>query len=497
MNRSKWQWIVVVGVSIVAGTGGYWFGHRGGQGAQPSSDARAIDTRASDASGRGRNVLYWYDPMYPQQHFDKPGRSPFMEMALLPKYADEDNSAGVKIDPTLTQNLGVRLATVETGRLSPTIDAVGSVDFNERDVAVIQARTGGFVERVYARAPGDVVPVNAPIVDVLVPEWTAAQSEFLALQTTGDGALIGAARERLKLLGMPNDLIERVVQTRQPHAIVTIRTPIGGAIASLDVRAGMTVAPGMTLARVNGLSTVWIEAAVPENQAAQVAPGAIVEARLSAFPGDVFKGRIAAILPQANVETRTLRVRAEFPNPRGRLRPGLFAQMRIVTPAARDAVLVPAEAVIRTGKRALVIIAAEGNRYQPVEIEPGAEADGKIAVLKGLAPGQKVVVSGQFLIDSEASLTAAIGRMQSRGAAAAMSALHEGQGKVVALASGQVTIAHGPVPSLNWDAMTMPFELAHSDLAKDLKPGDTVRFGIRREGDRFAVVQIERVREAK
>jgi membrane fusion protein, copper/silver efflux system len=412
MNRNKLQWLVVAVAIVVVGVGvgGYWLGQRRAE--MPASTVDAPIASANASATGDRKVLYWYDPMYPQHHFDKPGRSPFMEMTLLPKYVDEESDAGVKIDSALAQNLGLRVATVERGKLTPAIDAVANIGFNERDIAVIQARTGGFVERVYARAPGDVVPINAPLVDVLVPEWAAAQSEYLALQATGDNALIEAAHDRLRLLGMPPDLIERAVQTQQTHAVVTIGTPVAGVIESLDVRAGMTVAPGMTLARVNGLATVWMEAAVPENQAGILAPGAAVEARLPAFPGEVFKGKIAAILPRANAETRTLRVRAEFSNPRGRIRPGMFAQMRIVTNNARETAIIPSEAMIRTGKRTLVIVAGEGNRYQSVEIQPGAETDGKVAVLNGLTPGQKVVVSGQFLIDSEASLTSAIGRMQ-------------------------------------------------------------------------------------
>jgi Cu(I)/Ag(I) efflux system membrane fusion protein len=422
MKRNALPWIAIALALLIVGGAGYWFGHAGQNEAATTIATDADKKKSSDGD---RKVLYWYDPMYPQRRFDKPGKSPFMDMALMPKYADEDSGAGVRIDPVLAQNLGVRLATVEAGRFAPSIEAVANVGFNERDVAIIQARTGGFVERVYHLAPGDIVPEGGPIADVLVPEWSAAQREFLALRNTGDIDLTAAARERLKLLGMSSALIERVERTNEPHAVVTITAPTAGVIQALEIRTGMTVAPGMTLARINGLSTVWLEAAVPEAQAGALAPGAVVEARLSAFPGETFKGRIAAILPEANAQTRTLRVRAEFPNRGGRLKPGLYAQMRIALAAQRDTLLVPSEALIRTGKRALVIVADADNRFQPVEIEPGAEADGKTAVLKGLSAGQKVVVSGQFLIDSEASLKGAIGRMEEVGADAMTPAKEE------------------------------------------------------------------------
>jgi Cu(I)/Ag(I) efflux system membrane fusion protein len=414
MNRNALRWMAVILALLLVGGAGYWFGRAG---KNDAATTIAADTNRKESSEGNRKVLYWYDPMYPQRRFDAPGNSPFMDMALIPKYADEDGGgAGVRIDPLLAQNLGVRFATVEAGRFAPSIDAAANVGFNERDVAIIQARTAGFVERVYDLAPGDLVAEGASIADVLVPEWTGAQREFLTLRSTGNAELTAAALERLKLLGMPSALIERVERTNESHPLVTITAPTAGVIQALDIRTGMTVAPGMTLARINGLSTVWLEAAVPEAQAGALAPGAVVEARLSAFPGETFKGRIAAILPEANAQTRTLRVRAEFPNRAGRLKPGLYAQMRIALAPQRDALLVPSEAVIRTGKRTLVIVADADNRFQPVEIEPGAEADGKTAVLKGLRAGQKVVVSGQFLIDSEASLKGATGRMEEAGA---------------------------------------------------------------------------------
>ena len=190
---------------------------------------------------------------------------------------------------------------------------------NERDVSIVQARTNGFVERVYARAPGDVVAAGAPLVDVLNPEWLGAQQEYLAVKATGDAALTQAARARLTLLGMPASLIERVDQSGQAVALHTITAPTGGVITELMVRQGMTVAPGMTLARINGLGTVWLEAALPEALAAAIQPGQAVEARFPALPGEVLKGRVAAVLPEANRDTRTLRVRIELPNPGQRL----------------------------------------------------------------------------------------------------------------------------------------------------------------------------------
>ena len=374
-----------------------------------------------------RRVLYWYDPMVPGQKFDKPGRSPFMDMQLVPRYAEDDAGGApgpAAAGPSLAvstqgrQALGIRLATVETRTVGAIVEAVGSLQLSERDVSILQARTAGFVERVVPHAPGDIVAAGAPLVELLNPDWLAAQQEFLAVRATGDAALTAAARQRLLLLGMPETLVEQVARSGQAQALQTLRAPSAGVITELAVRNGMSVAAGMTLARINGLATIWLEAAVPEVQAAAVRPGQAVEARLPSRPGVVLHGRVAAILPEANRETRSLRVRIELPNPGGQLTPGLFAQVRLQG-ATAPALVLPAEAVIRTGTRAIVYVAEAGGRYRPVEVGIGAELGDRIVITGGLQAGQQVVASGQFLLDSEASLKGVFARAASAPAAAA------------------------------------------------------------------------------
>ena len=360
----------------------------------------------------GRKILYWYDPMVPSQHFDKPGKSPFMDMELVPKYVDEAASGetGVAIDPSRTQSLGLRIAEARTGTLGSGLAATGTIEFNERDVAIVQARTGGFVQRVYARAPGDVIGAGAPLADILVPEWAGAQAEYLAARRIGDAGLARAARQRLLLLGMPTGTVAAVERSGRPHNVMTISAPTGGTIKTLGVRAGMTVASGQTLAEVNGLGTVWLNAAVPEAMAGRLRPGQSATATLAAYPGERFTGRIAAILPSVAAESRTLTVRIELSNRAGRLRPGMFASVDLGD-AARPALLVPSEAVIRTGKRSLVMLALAQGRYRPAEVQTGAESGGQTEILAGLAEGEKIVASGQFLIDSEASIRGTLNRL--------------------------------------------------------------------------------------
>ncbi|NVZ18364.1 efflux RND transporter periplasmic adaptor subunit [Pseudomonas costantinii] len=361
---------------------------------------------ASAPAKDDKQALYWYDPMYPQQKFDKPGKSPFMDMQLVPRYAEGASldTPTVQIDPRQTQNIGVRLASVTRGVMTSTLSLSGILAFNDRDVAVVQARAAGFVERVYARAPGDVLKAGAPLADLLIPEWAAAQEEFLALRHSGDGALIAAARQRLRLSGMPSGLIAQMERSGQVQAVLTVTSPLGGALQTLEVREGMTLAAGQTLARINGLDTVWLQVAVPEAQGAGLNVGQTVESRFVGLPGKAVNGSVSAILPATAMDSRTVQVRVELPNPDGSLRPGMTAQVLLTQSNGQSVLQVPSEALIRTGKRVLVMLAEEGGRFRPVEVEVGAENQDQTVIRSGLLEGQQVVASGQFLLDSEASL---------------------------------------------------------------------------------------------
>lgn len=447
----------------------------------------------------GRAVLYWYDPMYPQQHFDQPGKSPFMDMQLVPRYADGGgDSASISIDAGITQNLGMRLATVSHETLGQTLEAVGALTFDERDVAIVQARSAGFVERVYDRAPEDLVEKGAPLADLLVPQWSAAQEEYLALRGSHEPQLLAAARQRLRLVGMPAELIARFERSGKAQPVWTVTSPIGGVLQALDVREGMTVPAGASLARINGFDSVWLEVAVPEAQAGQLDRGQRVEARLPALPGETVEGTIESVLPRANLDSRTVRVRVELPNPERRLRPGMSAEVTL----ARDeetALLVPTEAVIRTGRRTLVMLAQAQGRYRPVEIRTGRETGDKTEVLSGLEAGQQVVASGQFLLDSEASLRGLtaqpLEQTLEQTAEPKAAALHEAEGTIVSIEGEQVTLSHGPFKTLNMPGMTMPFPVASEALLDGLQAGDRVRVGVSESDEGLLIERIRRLGE--
>jgi len=493
MSRNVLASVTLAGVTALIGAGaGYWLASSDDQVSEPVASAVESDAQ----------VLYWYDPMVPQHRFEKPGKSPFMDMDLVPRYANEDGDvATISIDAGITQNLGIRLATVSRGQLVNVIDAVGVLEYNARDVALVQARAGGFVERVYRHAPGDVLDKGAALADLLIPEWSAAQEEYLALRRIGEPALLAAARQRLRLAGMPASTISQLERSGKVNASITISTPIGGVLQELDVREGMTLAAGAPLARINGLDSVWLEVAVPEAQSQGIRVGQRATARLPALPGQLIEGEITAVLPEANAASRTLRVRVELPNPDGLLRPGLTAQVSLAGGDDASVLLLPGEAVIRTGRRSLVMLAEPGGRYRPVEVETGRESGSQTVILRGLEEGQQVVASGQFLLDSEASLRGIVAApaasdMQhdhdhDHGHAQPAPALHESEGRVMALADARVKIAHGPFHTLGMPGMTMAFAVADAALLQDIEVEDRVRFAVRETDAGLLVERIQ------
>ena len=494
MKNKKYIVISVIAAITAAfaagGFGLYRFGMNRGM-AMSSTDVAA--------PANGKKPLYWHDPMVPGQKFDKPGKSPFMDMMLVPVYGGDDGDDGkVVISSRMQQNLGVRTALVTRESNASAFDAVGTIGYNERDVAVVQARSNGFIERLYVRAPLDPVKKGQALADVYVPDWIAAQEEFLTarrMPKSGIDNLVDASRQRMRLVGMSDAQIRLVESRGKVQARTTLTAPIGGVVAELSAREGMTVMNGAPLFRLNGLSTVWVNAEVPENSAALVRAGTRIEARSDAMPGTVFNGRVNAILPEINAATRTLKARIEVANPRGELVPGMFMTLHFSAPSGREQLTIPSEAVIQTGTRSVVMVEQGAGKFVPVDVVIGTESNGKSEVRKGLEVGQKVVVSGQFLIDSEASLKGTQTRMGDSAVTAPVmkpaEPVHHGVGKVEKIDPDQVTISHGPIASLQWGPMTMGFKLPPNGLPKNVAVGDSVNFDIKaaKEGQ-FAITTI-------
>ncbi|HEY0586844.1 MAG TPA: efflux RND transporter periplasmic adaptor subunit [Pseudoduganella sp.] len=464
--------IVAAGaLGAVGALGGYQLGKR-----------QAAPVQAPTAAAEGRKPLYWHDPMVPGQKFDKPGKSPYMDMQLVPVYADEGADAGaVSISPRVQQNLGVRTAPVASAPLSLTVSAVGNVAFDEREVAVVQSRANGFVERVLVRAPLESVRRGQPLAEVTLPDWVAAQEEFLAVRRMQAGAaqgLLDAARQRMLLAGMSEQQVRQVESGGRVLARQVLVAPRSGVVTELAAREGMAVAAGAPLYRINGLDTVWVNAELPENAVAQVPVGTEVSARAAALPEAELHGKVAAILPQVSAATRTVQARIELSNPGGRLAPGMFVTLSFAPRQRQPALLVPSEAVIRTGTRNVVMVEEGVGKFAPVQVELGAESGGQVEIRAGLQAGQKVAVSGQFLVDSEANLKGSGQRM-----AGPAPLVHRGEATVEAVDKDEITLSHGPIGTLKWPAMTMSFKLPRGGLPLQVSAGDRVSFEFVQQAD--------------
>lgn len=459
------------------------------KGMQMTASVTASTSEAPATEKSEKKVLYWHDPMVPGHKFDKPGKSPFMDMDLVPVYAGEEGDEGtVSISPRVQQNLGIRTAEVAKSTLSSVVEAVGNVVYNERDVALVQARNSGFVERLYVRAPLDPVKKGQPLLELYVPEWVAAQEEYLSVRSMGGNVpegLLEGARQRMRLVGMEDAQIRQVEKSGNVKARLTVTSPVSGVVSELSAREGMTVMAGAPLFRINGLNTVWVNAEVPESMAAQVKPGFAVEVRTPALHGTVLKGTVNALLPEINASTRTIVARVEVSNPKRQLVPGMFAAINFAPSSQQEALTVPTEAIIETGKRTVVMVAQGEGKFAPVDVEIGREANGTTEIRKGLEAGEKVVTSGQFLIDSEASLKGTTARLSDlpgeagQDPAAGASAVHRGQGKVESIEQDAVTLSHGPIASLKWGEMTMGFQLPDGLDVSKIKEGDTVDFAVK------------------
>ncbi|WP_322013517.1 efflux RND transporter periplasmic adaptor subunit [Paraburkholderia sp. J12] len=477
----------LIGAGYVAGA------HRTSSATSAASDR--VEPQAA------RKVLYWHDPMVPNQHFDKPGKSPFMDMQLEPVYADEGASDGIKVDPTLQQNLGIRYATVRQVSAPDGFDAIGTTQFDESTADVVQSRVTGYIDRLVASAPMQHIAKGAPIASLYVPDWLAPQEEYLALRRSRmDDGLIEAARARMRALSIPDTLVAALDRTGQVQTHLTLSAAEAGVISELDVREGAMVTPGQTIAKITGLAKLWLIVEIPESQAWQVRPGMRVDATFAGDGSRHFGGRIREILPGISTDSRTLQARLEIDNADGRLTPGMLMRVRVSSATPSQQLIVPSEAVITTGKRSLVIVRNGDGRLQPVEISIGRETGNDTVVTAGLAQGQQVVASGQFLIDSEASLKSVLPRLEasdgSNGTMPASSATgaaptYETTGKVEKVTAGDITFSHQPVPALGWGAMTMAFGKPSPDAFAAIRPGDTVRFAFRQTDGGYQLTKVD------
>ena len=483
-------------VLVLAGAGlafgGYWLGTQRNMDDTTTSGAATekVDPKT------GRKVLYWHDPMVPGNKFDQPGKSPFMDMQLVPMYADEGSTdGGVKINPTLQQNLGIRFATVRREEVRDTFEMVGTTQFDESASEVVQSRVTGYIEKLYARSPMQRIKRGEAIASIFVPDWIAPQEEYLALKRGGNTELASAARQRMRAMSIPDGLINQADRTGQSQKYYTLSSPVAGVITELPVRDGAMVTPGMTIAKVAGLNKVWLIAEVPETLSNSVRSGMTVEATFSGDANRKYSGKVREILPGISTATRTLQARLELDNRDGSLTPGMLMRVRLNAEKSVSKLLVPSEAVIASGKQSIVLVAGENNSMQPVVVTTGRDTGNDTEILSGLNEGQKVVASGQFLIDSEASLKSVLPKFAGKSQAMqpAATAVHRGIGTVEKVTPKALTLSHKPIPELEWGAMTMDFNKSRPELFEGIKAGHEVEFSFRENNDGYLLESVKPV----
>lgn len=422
---------------------------------------RVAPAETTGTAKSARKVLYWYDAMKPQQHFDHPGISP-MGMQMVPRYASGSGASDkgvVKINPTTVENLGVRTTAVKVGRLTHDITVPATVAWNLDQAVTVSARASGVIDTLYVRKPFTLVTAGEPLAELIAPQWSAAAQAYLALgDATSDYAksLRAAARERLRALGMSKAQIRSL---KPGTSGIILRAPTSGVVTALNVREGQQVGSGSPLMTINGLNSVWLKAAIPQEQTAGITAGTPVTATFSSLPGRVFHGKVDQLLPTVDTATRTQQARIVLGNSKHALAPGMFANVRIKETSGAAHPLVPTGAIVSTGTMSRVILALGDGRFKPVAVRVGAAADDMTAIVAGLAGGERVVTSGQFLIDSEASLSGALERLstparEGGAARASTSGMSAMPGMSMPVASGTTAAPKADAP--NMSGMAMP-----------------------------------------
>lgn len=361
-----------------------------------------------------REILYWVAPMDPNYRRDEPGKSP-MGMDLKPVYADEvDVKSGVvSIDPTVLNNLGVRTALAERGTLPRRVETVGYIGFDEDTLQHVHTRVDGWIEKLATKATGDPVRKGQLLFELYSPTLVNAQQEYLAALQSNNTVLRSASRDRLIALGVTAGEIEQLHRDRKAMQRVRVYAQADGVIAHLGVREGIFVTPSTEVMSVARLDRVWVLAEVFERQSAWVQPGQEATVKLDYLPGKTLHGNVDYIYPELDPKTRTLKVRLRFDNEGETLRPNMFARVAIDGTAIDNIVHVPREAVIRGGSSSRVVVALGDGRFESREVLLGIESGKRVAIRSGLSEGEVVVISAQFLIDSEANIDVALERLES------------------------------------------------------------------------------------
>lgn len=449
----------------------------------------ATDNKASN------EPLYWVAPMDPNYKRDKPGKSP-MGMDLIPVYADDlaganDKPGTVKIDPSVENNLGVKTAAVELAKLSPRIETVGYIAFDESQLWQTNVRVSGWVEKLYINAVGEQVKKGDVLFTLYSPELVKAQEELLNAKRTGRDGLVKGATERLLSLGVDREQINQVIRRGKASQTIEIKALANGVIASLNIREGGYLSPAQAVISAGPLNEVWVDAEVFERQAHWLTNGSQASMTLDALPGKAWQGEVDYVYPILDPKTRTLRMRLKFANPNGELKPNMFANITLQPVSDSEVLTVPKSSVIRSGGMTRVVLAEGEGKYRSARIETGREADDKVEVLQGLNQGDRIVTSAHFMLDSESSQSADLSRINGVEAPAE-TAWAKGEITVLMADHGMLTINHQPVPEWNWPGMTMNFNAAQGVDLTGLAKGQAIEFEMQKTDDgQYQIVAIK------
>ena len=526
--------VLMAAVAVAMGVGaGYWWGARtpfAGT-AMVTPDTASPPPPGQKAE---RKILFYRNPMGLPDTSPVPKKDP-MGMDYIAVYDGEEPDTGsdqVRISVDKVQKLGVRSEAAAMRSLDKIVTAVGRIEIDERRVFAIAPKFEGWVERLFVNTTGEPVSKGQPLFDVYSPELVSAQREYAiaataveALKDAGDDAQSGMKRlaeaslARLRNWDISDEQVQALTQTGDARRTLTFRSPVSGIVMEKKAVQGMRFMPGESLYQIADLSSVWVIADVYEQDIGLVRTGSRARISISAYPGKLFEGRITYVYPTLKPETRTVSVRLEIANPGQLLKPAMFAEVELPVGGKGEVLTVPISAVIDSGTRRIVLVQLAAGRYEPRPVKLGARTDHFVEVMEGVKAGEEVVVAANFLIDAESNLKAAIagfgnsGMSESAGAQGmpappspeaagamtnggnaggakaggakaggaiappTMTKTHavghraEGTLKAIDAKTGNVSIAHGPVASLNWPGMTMDFKPANSALFADLKPG--------------------------
>jgi Cu(I)/Ag(I) efflux system membrane fusion protein len=435
-----------------------------------------------------------------------------MGMDYIPVYeGEEPQGPGVKIEPDKVQKLGVRTEKVAARVLQRTVRAVGRIDVDERARRAISPRIEGWIQQLHVNATGQYVTRGQPLMEVYSPELVTAQQEYLvAARGVADlksasseiqeqmRSLVEGSLQRLRNWEIGDEEIAQLRTESRPRNSLTLRSPVSGVVLEKPAVQGMRFMPGEMLFRIADLSSVWLLADVFEQDLGLVRSGQSVKVYVNAYPERSFQGRVSFVYPTVTPETRTAKIRVELANPGQLLKPEMYASVELAAGGAAPRLAVPDSAVLDSGTRQVVLVRRGEGLFEPRAVKLGTRADGYVEVLDGVKDGEDVVVSANFLIDAESNLKAAIAGFgqggisgQPRAATAAITHVADGRVESVDAKAGTASIAHEPVPSLKWPAMTMEFKVKDQALLKRLKAQEKIRFDLAEEAPgEWVVVRV-------